>query len=174
MGLPILDAVYGHGHPYVGLLYLAAPISLLILNPIGFLLLEAGQPSSNKIASKWRRVAQVWIKLFLNPIISMTILGVLANLTYQSHLPIVISKFLDALGAAFTSMAPFTLGLGIVGKIGNICGDTLIPIVSLVFTKTMLSTFLTHFCVEQISFQFWISVWYIPYSIGCGQLCLPV
>ena len=52
MGLPILDAVYGHDHPYVGLPYLAAPISLLILNPIGFLLLEAGQPSSNKITSK--------------------------------------------------------------------------------------------------------------------------
>ena len=154
MGLPILDAVYGHDHPYVGLLYLAAPISLLILNPIGFLLLEAGQPSSNKITSKWRRVAQVWIKLFLNPIISMTILGVLANLTFQSKLPIIISKFLDALGAAFTSMAPFTLGLGIVGKIWNIRGDTLIPIVSLVFTKTMLSTFLTHFCVEKISLLF--------------------
>jgi hypothetical protein len=52
------------------------------------------------------------------------------------------------------SMAPFTLGLGIVGKIGNIRGDTLIPIVSLVFTKTMLSTFLTHFCVEKISLLF--------------------
>ena len=74
MGLPILDAVYGHDHPYVGLLYLAAPIPLLILNPIGFLLLEAGQPSSNKITSKWRRVVQVWIKLFMNPIISRTLL----------------------------------------------------------------------------------------------------
>jgi predicted permease len=124
----------GHDHPYVGLLYLAAPISLLILIPNGFLLLETGQPSSNKITRKWRRVAQVWIKLFLNPIISMTILGVLANPTFQSISPIMISKFLDALGAAFTPMAPFTLGLGIVGKIGNIRGDTLIPIVYLLFS----------------------------------------
>ena len=33
--LLLLKSVYGEGHAYVGLLYLVAPISLLILNPIG-------------------------------------------------------------------------------------------------------------------------------------------
>ena len=36
LGSPIVDAVYGKTHPnYVGYLYLMAPISLVILNPIG-------------------------------------------------------------------------------------------------------------------------------------------
>ena len=48
MGLPILNAVYSHDHPFVGLLYLVAPISLLILNPIGFVLMEAEKNSSTK------------------------------------------------------------------------------------------------------------------------------
>ena len=37
LGSPIVEAVYGKTHPnYVGYLYLMAPISLVILNPIGF------------------------------------------------------------------------------------------------------------------------------------------
>ena len=31
-----------------------------------------------------------------------------------------MQKFLDAIGSAFTSLAPFTLGLSMVGKLDNI------------------------------------------------------
>jgi hypothetical protein len=34
------SAVYGPGHKYVSYLYLVAPISLLLLNPIGFICME--------------------------------------------------------------------------------------------------------------------------------------
>ena len=40
LGLPILTSVFGPHHPLEGLIYLTAPISLLVLNPIGFVLLE--------------------------------------------------------------------------------------------------------------------------------------
>ena len=40
MGLPILVSEYGPDHEYVCLLYLVAPISLLLLNPIGLALAE--------------------------------------------------------------------------------------------------------------------------------------
>jgi hypothetical protein len=146
MGLPILDAVYGHDHPFVGLLYLVAPISLLILNPIGFLLMESGQKTSGKNIGIWKKFLLVLTNLFMNPIISMTILGILANLLFQRSLPSLFSKFLILLGTTFTAMAPFTLG--------NIREDNLILIVSLVVTKCIFSTFLTHFLVEQISMFF--------------------
>merc|ERR1719341_1028698 len=48
MGLPILSSIFGPGHPLVGLLYLVAPISLLVLNPIGFILLEIGRGGKEK------------------------------------------------------------------------------------------------------------------------------
>ena len=51
-------------------------------------------------------------------------------------------------------MAPFTLGLGMVGKFGNIRGENLKPIVALVITKSILTPILTHFLVEQMSLVF--------------------
>ena len=46
--LPILESVFVYGHEFVGLLYLVAPISLIILNPIGFVLLDMGRGKKEK------------------------------------------------------------------------------------------------------------------------------
>lgn len=44
LGYPILEAVYEKTHPdYLDYIYLLAPISLVILNPIAFLLMEANE-----------------------------------------------------------------------------------------------------------------------------------
>ncbi|OAD54808.1 hypothetical protein WN48_06007 [Eufriesea mexicana] len=46
IGYPMIHALYGKTHPeYTAYLYLMAPISLAILNPIGFVLLEIGKPA---------------------------------------------------------------------------------------------------------------------------------
>ncbi len=43
LGFPILQAVYGKTHPEIPrYLYLMAPISLIILNPVWFVLMEMG------------------------------------------------------------------------------------------------------------------------------------
>lgn len=51
LGFPIVNAVYGNSHPdYIHYIYLLAPISLVILNPIAFVLLEINEKlSENKI-----------------------------------------------------------------------------------------------------------------------------
>ncbi|CAI5969649.1 unnamed protein product [Closterium sp. NIES-64] len=42
LGLPIFQPIFGALHPeYIGYLYLVAPISLIFLNPLGFLLMES-------------------------------------------------------------------------------------------------------------------------------------
>ena len=44
---PILKAIYGQSHPeYASYMYLIAPISLVILNPIGFIILEVGRANN--------------------------------------------------------------------------------------------------------------------------------
>ena len=44
---PILKAIYGQSHPeYSSYMYLLAPISLVILNPIGFIILELGRANN--------------------------------------------------------------------------------------------------------------------------------
>lgn len=41
IGSPIVNALYHHAHPeYAAYLYLMAPLSLAILNPIGYIFLE--------------------------------------------------------------------------------------------------------------------------------------
>ena len=50
MGLPILEALFGHTHPtFPGLLYVISPISLIILNPIGIVLMEYGRQTPDEI-----------------------------------------------------------------------------------------------------------------------------
>jgi len=45
---PILQAIYGETHPeYAAYMYLLAPISLVILNPIGFTILEISRAHSS-------------------------------------------------------------------------------------------------------------------------------
>ena len=157
MGLPILDAVYGADHPFVGLLYFVAPISLLILNPAGFILMEADKNKTKDkktFKEKLKTVIVVLRSLAMNPIVSMTILGVIANVVFKGNLPESILKFLSSLGAAFTSMAPFTLGLSMVGKFGNISGENLKPKFALVLSKSILTPILTHIMVDYISIIF--------------------
>lgn len=44
LGAPIINAVYGKTHPdYLHYIYLLAPISLCVLNPFGFLMMEANE-----------------------------------------------------------------------------------------------------------------------------------
>ena len=154
MGLPILNAVYGQNHPFVGLLYLVAPISLLILNPIGFVLMEADRNKSEntyKIFERFKLIINVFKGLLMNPVIFMTFLGIIANNFYNGNIPNILSKFLDALGSAFTALAPFTLGLSITGKLGNIRSQVFKPILALVVTKSILTPIITHICVNQMS-----------------------
>ena len=157
MGLPILDAVYGRNHPFVGLLYLVAPISLLLLNPIGFVVMEAEKNKcggKSGVMEKLKTLSTVLKGLLMNPIVFMTILGILANLVFGGHFPDLFAKLLDALGSAFTAMAPFTLGLSMAGKLGNIRGQVLKPIMALVVTKSILTPIITHILVDQMSVVF--------------------
>jgi hypothetical protein len=43
LGLPIASALYSESNPsYISLLYVIAPVSLVVINPIGFLMAEIG------------------------------------------------------------------------------------------------------------------------------------
>jgi len=149
MGLPLLDAVFGKNHVYVSYLYLAAPISLLVLNPIGFIMLEASKKTEGK-KSIFRSLLLVVKGLAVNPIVSMTFMGVVANLVFQGHPPEVLKILLDKLGAAFGACAPFTLGLSMVGKFQHIRGQNMPTLFGLMIVKCILSPITTHCMVGKI------------------------
>ncbi|XP_064541363.1 lysosomal cholesterol signaling protein [Drosophila montana] len=141
IGYPIVMALYKDVHPeYASYLYLMAPISLAILNPIGLVLMEISKIIKNKEEvsrnpplcpetcpaeqlSKQRRclgenTILVWntIKsLFFNPLLLMTLLGVGAGFLFPKGLPEMVASVLRVFGQSFSATALFLLGLKIVG-----------------------------------------------------------
>ena len=150
MGLPLLQAVLGESHPYVSYLYLVAPISLVILNPIGFIILEVNRVSEGKVSfcSSLVRVLQ---GLLMNPILVMTLLGVFANLIFSGQPPRTLELLLTKLGAAFSAAAPFTLGLGMVGKFKHLRGGNLSTLLIMMIIKCILAPLATHCLVGKIN-----------------------
>ena len=147
-----MNAVYGPQDPMTGLIYLVAPISLLILNPIGFVLLEIDKKSMGGDAEGGLKTILAVLKgLLTNPVVTMTMLGVLGNLAFCSSPPPHLNKFFTSLGAAFSALAPFSLGLSMAGKLRGIKGDAIKPIVALVIVKSIVSPLLIYIMVGQLT-----------------------
>ncbi|XP_047140759.1 uncharacterized protein LOC101234708 isoform X3 [Hydra vulgaris] len=106
-------------------MYLIAPVSLALLNPIGFIFLEYQQAKNNFESSVILSRSALFCKLFVitikgivtNPLIFTIVLGILVNFTFKRQIG-VFSIFLDSLSNAFSATALFYLGwsLGINNK----------------------------------------------------------
>ena len=123
--LPIVNAVYKHSHPDYGrYIYLIAPISLVILNPIGFLLIEIQKrlddQARNCQESTWNRcqlTKKIFHNIFRNPLVICTLLGVLFNRIFNQHLPDILEHILSPIAQSFSGTALFYLGLTMTGKL---------------------------------------------------------
>nr|CAI5834013.1 unnamed protein product [Callosobruchus analis] len=157
IGYPIVAALYKNTHPeYATYLYLMAPISLAILNPISFVLMEVGKVrgrrnsgemllndgelsnSSNIHKKRCRLAISVAKSIFMNPIICMTILGIIGNLIFKHKVPVYIGGTLQVLGSAFSASALFLLGLRMVGKVHKLRGATLVVPGILIMVKLIV------------------------------------
>ena len=112
LGYPIVAALYSTSHPeYPSYLYLAAPISLVLLNPFAFFLMELGKrreevsteitaDSTDGAAAQIsdRKPAATLVKIltsiFLNPIILMTALGICGNFAFRQCIPVILEGIL--------------------------------------------------------------------------------
>jgi predicted permease len=126
-----VNALYGSSHPeYSAYLYLMAPISLVALNPIGFIFLEVAkrrQGGENDVENINISMFKDIVKgIALNPVLLMTFLGILGNVVFSHNLPSVIQVVLEVFGNAFSATALFLLGLMMVGKIHKLKGAALV------------------------------------------------
>lgn len=145
-----------------------APISLAILNPLAFILMEIGKrkklleqnpmqidfSESTTIADGKERlkvVASVARGIILNPIILMTILGILGNLVFSHEVPKYLGGILKVLGSAFSASALFLLGLRMVGKIHTLRGATLIVPGIIIMVKLYVLSPVNNFLVNDKS-----------------------
>lgn len=102
-----VSAIYNATHSnYAMYLYLMAPISLAMLNPIAFVLMEINKqneiqqspdasPNEPKRICKLKMVKQIVKGIAFNPILVMTILGIIGNLIFKHKIPIYIEGLLQ-------------------------------------------------------------------------------
>ncbi|XP_012553723.2 lysosomal cholesterol signaling protein isoform X1 [Hydra vulgaris] len=125
-GIPLFRAIFPPTHQFLtDYMYLIAPVSLALLNPIGFIFLEYQQAKNNFESSVILSRSALFCKLFVitikgivtNPLIFTIVLGILVNFTFKRQIG-VFSIFLDSLSNAFSATALFYLGwsLGINNK----------------------------------------------------------
>lgn len=105
-----VSALYEKTHPeYALYLYLMAPISLAILNPVAFVLMEInkqqeqsqltnsiqvqGQVKNNLCTAKLLK--QIAKGNLYNPVLVMTILGIIGNVAFMHQLSVYIEGLLE-------------------------------------------------------------------------------
>jgi hypothetical protein len=103
-------------------IYLIAPVSVVILNPIGFLMLEiqkkrdgGTETSSRSIRDSGSKSGTCVLTLHVikgvltNPIVFMTVIGIVGNFLLQRKIPLVFAEILDVLGNSHIHNVQYTL-----------------------------------------------------------------
>ncbi|XP_062422436.1 lysosomal cholesterol signaling protein isoform X1 [Pungitius pungitius] len=140
LGSPIVDALYRSTYPeYLQYIYLVAPVSLMLLNPIGFALCEV---------QRWRRASHshgtlgilgvVFLQVLKNPIVFMVMVGIVSHFALGQHIPAVLSQFIDGLANSFGGAALFYLGLTMVGQLRKLTRDTGVALILLITAKLLV------------------------------------
>ncbi|XP_026762857.1 integral membrane protein GPR155 isoform X2 [Galleria mellonella] len=150
LGYPIINAIYANSHPeYALYLYLMAPISLAILNPVAFVLMEinkqrervqalANDTESKSDVCKLKLLKQIIRGIAYNPVLVMTVLGIIGNIIFKHKLSIYIEGLLEVFGQAFSASALFLLGLHMVGQIHRLRGPALVLPCVLIAVKLII------------------------------------
>lgn len=128
IGYPIVTALYANTHPdFARYIYLVAPINLAILNPIAFILIEMGSYQRSALTdgirqSRVKTVFKILKNVLFNPVVFVTLLGIICNFALGQKVPVYLREILSVLGKAFSACALFILGLRMVGKINSLRG----------------------------------------------------
>ncbi|XP_028291764.1 integral membrane protein GPR155 isoform X2 [Gouania willdenowi] len=141
LGYPIVEALYKSTHPeYLQYIYLVAPVSLMLLNPIGFALCEIqkwkneGDRQQNKLLI----VGGVIFQVIKNPIVFMVVIGIIAHFALHQTIPPFMVEFVDGLANSFGGAALFYLGLSMVGQLGKLTKSTVGTLILLITAKLLL------------------------------------
>uniref|UniRef100_A0A4W6BV62 G protein-coupled receptor 155 n=1 Tax=Lates calcarifer TaxID=8187 RepID=A0A4W6BV62_LATCA len=141
LGYPIVDALYRSTYPeYLQYIYLVAPVSLMLLNPIGFALCEVQRwrQASHPQHSTLGILAVVVLQVLCNPIVFMVIVGIISHFALGQRIPAVLSEFIDGLANSFGGAALFYLGLTMVGQLRKLTRDTGVALILLITAKLLV------------------------------------
>ncbi|KAM6177963.1 lysosomal cholesterol signaling protein [Rhynchocyon petersi] len=151
LGYPIVEALYQTTYPeYLQYIYLVAPISLMMLNPIGFIFCEIQKwkDTQNASQNKVKIVGLGLLRVLQNPIVFMVFIGIAFNFILDQKVPVYIENFLDGLGNSFSGSALFYLGVTMVGKIKKLKKSAFVVLILLITAKLLVLPLLCREMVE--------------------------
>ncbi|GAB5575756.1 integral membrane protein GPR155 [Prionailurus iriomotensis] len=151
LGYPIVEALYQTTYPeYLQYIYLVAPISLMMLNPIGFIFCEIQKwkDTQNASQNKVKIVGLGLLRVLQNPIVFMVFIGIAFNFILDQKVPVYMENFLDGLANSFSGSALFYLGLTMVGKIKKLKKSAFIVLILLITAKLLVLPLLCREMVE--------------------------
>ncbi|XP_037543049.1 integral membrane protein GPR155 [Nematolebias whitei] len=141
LGYTIVEALYQNTYPeYLQYIYLVAPVSLMILNPIGFAFCEIQKWKNqrNHQRSKLLIMGYVVLQVLKNPIVFMVVFGIAAHFVLHQMIPAFMAKFIDGLANTFGGAALFYLGLSMVGQLRKLTRSTVVTLILLITAKLLL------------------------------------
>uniref|UniRef100_A0A8C1UFT8 G protein-coupled receptor 155a n=1 Tax=Cyprinus carpio TaxID=7962 RepID=A0A8C1UFT8_CYPCA len=151
LGFPIVEALYRNTHPeYLQYIYLVAPVSLMVLNPLGFALCEVqkrrtGEPQQQ---SKLRVLGSVLLQVLKNPVVFMVVIGVISHFLLSQKIPPFMEEFVDGLANSFGGAALFYLGLTMVGQLKKLTRSTVVALILLITAKLLVMPLICRGMVE--------------------------
>ncbi|NXX82274.1 GP155 protein, partial [Urocolius indicus] len=151
LGYPIVEALYQNTYPeYLQYIYLVAPISLMMLNPLGFIFCEIQKWKDNRTVSqsKIKIVGLALLRVLQNPIVFMVFIGIASNFILGQKIPEYLENFLDGLGSSFSGSALFYLGLTMVGQTKKLTKGMFVALILLITAKLLMMPFLCREMVE--------------------------
>nr|XP_058911492.1 integral membrane protein GPR155 isoform X2 [Kogia breviceps] len=151
LGYPIVEALYQTTYPeYLQYIYLVAPISLMMLNPIGFIFCEMQRwkDTQNASQNKVKIVGLGLLRVLQNPIVFMVFIGIAFNFILDQKVPVYMENFLDGLANSFSGSALFYLGLTMVGKIKKLKKSAFVVLILLITAKLLVLPLLCREMVE--------------------------
>ncbi|XP_018584567.1 integral membrane protein GPR155 isoform X2 [Scleropages formosus] len=151
LGYPIVEALYKNTYPeYLQYIYLVAPVSLMILNPIGFAFCEIQKwrNSQDQQHNKLRIVGVVILQVLKNPIVFMVVVGLVSHFLLGHKIPVVMQEFVDGLANSFGGAALFYLGLSMVGQLRKFTKSTVVALILLITAKLLVMPLICRDMVE--------------------------
>ncbi|CAH8604064.1 unnamed protein product [Schistosoma intercalatum] len=108
--------------------------------------------SSNSVPScgRCQQLTQVMFNVLKNPLIFMTLIGIIFNLILKHHLPVYINGLLSVIADSFSATALFSLGYSMVGKMSTITQREVYILTTILLTKLLIVPFITRELVVQM------------------------
>jgi len=144
LGLPIFITLYAASEPQMlSLLFLAAPINLLVLNPAAFVMMEYSVAQDHGKKLDCKSGLKILLKVVKNPITWSAFLGLVVNFCTTATLPEIIftssgGGVLGVLTTAFPFASQFALGLVIVGKMSSMKPNNVPASIALIVAKILI------------------------------------